>query len=774
MRNLALAWLHGGAIFLAAMLLFAAQPMVGKLVLPLLGGTPGVWNTCMVFYQAALLGGYAYAHGGSRRLSFAMQYLLHALGLGLACGMLPIALPVDLSPPGAGGLAPPLWLFGVLAGAAGLPMVCLSATAPLLQRWFSLSGHPRARDPYFLYAASNAGSLVGLLAYPWAIEPWLSLPHQLQAWRFGFGLLAVLILASGGAIARAQRPLRSPPPPGGRGPEGSPVAGVDSPGHGVPGTNNARGWPALLRWSALAAIPSSWLLGVTTYITTDLAAIPMLWTIPLALYLVTYILAFGKGAGRATSLAIALLPLVAVPLVMILAAGFVHLFWMPLHLLAFFLGALLCHGRIAATRPPADRATAFYLVIAAGGVLGGLFNALVAPMVFDRLVEYPLAIVLGCLASPGVGAGKTQRSSRSRDLGPILDVALPLAVAGLTALLVTGPPGLVDTVPGMLGVTLAAGLGVYACITGLRRPRRFAMTAAGVLLASGLAREPGGTVLLRSRDFFGTLRVLDDRAAGAHRLLQGSTLHGQQSLDPALRGEPTAYFARTGPIGDVFAAVASSSSRRTGIVGLGAGTLACYARPDESWTFHEIDPAVPVIAGNAEYFTYLSDARSRGASIDIVLGDARLRLREAAEAGYRVLVLDAFSSDAVPVHLLTREAIRLYLTKLDPHGLLVFNISNRYLDLDPLMALQAADAGLVCRIRYDVKIDDAERRAGKQPSIWAVMARSDSDLGPIVGDERWRAPTPRAGARPWTDDRSDLASYLVLGGRRLTAARPDR
>ncbi|QEH34951.1 hypothetical protein OJF2_34960 [Aquisphaera giovannonii] len=859
MRMTALAWLYGSAMWLAAGLLFAVQPMVGKMVLPLLGGTPGVWNACLAFYQAALLAGYAYTHGGSRRLPFRVQYPLHGLALLLAACVLPIALPAGLSPPEAGGLAPPLWLLGVLALSAGLPFVVVAATAPLLQRWFSMSRHPRARDPYFLYAASNAGSLAGLIAYPWLIEPSLGLPGQSRAWAAGFGVLSALILACGAAVARTRgargdegRPhdlvpedlmeagqSGSPPYEGGVGggewgepgrsktiplkppfvrgepdsafplaegiPEATPPAFRDVP-------SASASWRDLARWAALAAIPSSWLLGVTTYITTDLAAIPMLWTVPLAIYLITYIVAFGRGSGAATRLAAATLPMAAVPLVMVLAAGFVHLFWIPLHLLAFFLGALVCHGRLAATRPQADRATAFYLAIAAGGVVGGLFNSLVAPLAFDRLVEYPMAIVLGCLASPGVDAGRAGRGARSRPKAPwepapsgdrvsrgrrgrrtepaptgglrrslmigsdapALDAALPLAVAGLTALLVTGPPGLVDTAAGMLGVTLAAGLGVYACVTGLRRPHRFAMTAAGVLLASGLAREPGGTVLLRSRDFFGTLRVLRDEAANAHRLLQGSTLHGQQSLDPALRVEPTAYFARTGPIGDAFAAIEGSPSRRTGIIGLGAGTLACYAKAGESWTFHEIDPAVPRIADDPRYFTYLADARARGASIDVLLGDARLRLREAADGGYRVLVLDAFSSDAVPVHLLTREAIRLYLSKLGPRGLLVFNISNRYLDLDPLMALQAADAGLACRIRYDVKVDDAERRAGKQPSIWAAMARSESDLGPIAADPRWRTPTPRPGARPWTDDRSDLASYLVLGGRRLPAARSDR
>jgi hypothetical protein len=328
----------------------------------------------------------------------------------------------------------------------------------------------------------------------------------------------------------------------------------------------------------------------------------------------------------------------------------------------------------------------------------------------------------------------------------------------------------------MFGVMLAAGLGLYTCVTGLRRPVRFALTTAGVLLASGLARDPGGRVIHRQRDFFGTLRVLDEESTNVHRLLQGNTLQGQQSRDPSRRREPSTYFTRSGPIGQVFTTIrrrlAAEPSPRVGIIGLGAGTLACYAHSGESWTFYEIDPAVAKLAGDARFFTYLEDARTRGASLEVILGDARRRLREAPVGGFDLLVLDVFSSDSIPVHLLSREAFQLYLSKLSMRGILALNITNRYLDLDPLMGLQAADAGLVCRICYDVFLDDPEKQAGKQPSIWAVMARRGADLGDLVNDSRWVMPQSRPGARAWTDDYSNLASYLVLRGRRFPASAP--
>jgi hypothetical protein len=752
-----LPWLFGGTMFVAAFLLFSVQPMIAKTVLPLLGGTPGVWNTCMVFYQSALLAGYAYAHWGARRLGISAQAAIHGVLFLLAVAFLPIANPLNVPPQGSGGIAPALWLFKLLVATAGLPLLVVSATAPLLQHWFSRGGHRDAQDPYFLYAASNAGSLAGLLCYPFVIEPTIPLVRQGRLWWLGFLAMAALVAACGVTAARF----------GSRRDDLGSTARAEDDGPDPRPRDLA--W-----WGLLALVPSSWMLGVTTYLTTDLAAIPLFWTIPLGLYLLSFILAFSRGFGSWARPVSAAFFLLAVHLVLVLAAGFVQLFWMPLHLLVFFLGALACHGRLAAARPAARHLTAYFLAVATGGALGGAFNALVVPMIFDRLAEYPLALLLGCMLAPAVAAPRRQPGTWERRL----DVLVPALVFVMAAILVTHPREAMDTDPGIAGTILASGVGMYACVTGLWRPARFALAAAAVLLASGLAPGPGGRVLYRSRDFFGVLRVLHDQEADVHRLMHGSTLHGQQSLDPSRKHEPSTYFARSGPIGGVFEALAarrtSESGRRIAIVGLGAGTLACYAEPSQSWTFYEIDPAVPRVAEDPRYFTYLADARARDVSVKVVLGDARIRLREESEPRYALIVLDAFSSDAVPVHLLTREAVALYRQRLAPGGLLAFNLSNRYLDLDPVLGRQASDAGLVCRIRSDFFVSEVEKAGGKQPSIWAVLAAREEDLGPLAADPRWQSPQVRTGTRVWTDDDSDLAARLILGGRRFPAAPPSR
>jgi hypothetical protein len=752
MRISGSAWLFGTAMFLAALLLFSVQPMIGKMVLPILGGTPGVWNTCMVFYQTALLSGYAYAHLSTNWLGFRWQCALHGLLLGLMLWYLPIVVPATMSTTPAQGIGPASRLFAVLIAAAGIPFFVVATTAPLLQRWFSYSGHAGSGDPYFLYAASNGGSLLGLLLYPSIVEPSWTLPQQGLIWAGACALLALLVMVCAAAVWRRDRQSRIES-------EGATHVEIDH----APLSAGDLAW-----WVVLAFIPSTWLLAVTTLVSTDLAAIPLLWIIPLAIYLVTYILAFARGAGRWVRAAAASLPLLVVPLVMVLSAGFVQLFWVPLHWMVFLTGALVCHGQLAASRPSVRHATAFYLAIALGGVLGGVFSALLAPVIFDRLIEYPLAIFLACLVAPGIARPIANGLTEPR--AQLSDLILPAVVFAITAILVSGGWTLADSVPGTAAMIVASGLGIYACVTGLRRPVRFALTVGGVLLASSLATSPGGRLIHRERDFFGTIRVLYDAEANVHRLFHGNTLHGQQSLDLNNRDEPSTYFTRSGPIGQLFGALEPRLTRggsRVAIVGLGAGTLACYARPGQLWSFYEIDPAVIRIAQDPHYFTYLSDGQARGASIGIELGDARLRLRDAPASGYEVIVLDAFSSDAVPVHLLSREAIRLYRTKLTDRGVLAFNLSNRYLDLEPVIGQQAADAGMACRVCYDVYPTTEEKRAGKQGSIWGIMAGHVSDLGHLGTDPRWQAPRIRPGARVWTDDYSDLASYLVLGARKF-------
>jgi hypothetical protein len=490
----------------------------------------------------------------------------------------------------------------------------------------------------------------------------------------------------------------------------------------------------------------------------------LFWTIPLALYLLSFIFAFASSGAWVVRAATWVLPYLVMPLALAMSAGFAHALWIPLHLFTFFVGSLACHGLLVQTRPTARNASDFYVTIALGGLLGGIWSAWIAPLVFNRVIEYPLAVVLACM----VALGNQARPREQKLKGRLGDLLVPTVVFLLFAALATNQMGLGESVLGVIGTVIASGMGVLTCVTARRRPLRFALTVVAVLAVGGLPSGVAGRLLHVKRSFFGVVRVTFDAGRHVHRFFHGNTLHGQQSLNPALRREPSTYFSRSGPIGQIFETLRprlTQPGARVAIVGLGAGTLASYALAGQKWTFYEIDPDVERIARDPRFFTYLQDCRAE--AVDIVLGDARFRLRDAPDHAYRLIVLDAFSSDAVPVHLLSREAIRLYRDKLSEGGLLIFNLSNRYLDLDPVIGRQAKDSGLSCRVCYDVRLSDAEMRAGEQPSIWAVMAATESDLGSLSADPRWRVPDLRASSAVWTDDYSDLASYLLLTPGRL-------
>lgn len=742
-----MSWLFGLTLFASAALLFVAQPMIAKALLPLWGGSPSVWNTCMVFFQAALLAGYAYAHAATAWLGVRRQAPLHVGVLLVPMAFLPFAAPSEA----ASSANPAVWLLLYLVAAVGLPFFTVATTAPLLQRWFASAD---ARDPYPLYAASNLGSLLALVAYPLLIEPRLGLRRQAELWANGYGLLAALTAVCAILVWRKARGAPLPP-------------SLTLPHEGG---RDQIGAVRFARWVALAFVPSSWLLGVTTYLTTDIAPVPLLWVVPLALYLLSFILVFAQTTHRSDAWARRLLPLLAFPLGLVLGLGLAQAFWLPLHLLTFFTGALVCHGALARDRPDANDLTTFYLALALGGVLGGLFNALIAPQVFDRIAEYPLALVLGCLALPAVPPQKKGLvlSRAWQTAGRHTVWIIPLAIFGLVALLVRNVGGIEPTALGTVLELLASGLVVFVWYRHRYAPGRFALGLGAALLASGLSNGLSGRTLFRERNFFGTARVTSATTTGGtfHRLFHGNTLHGQQALDPARRREPLAYFHRTSPIAQIFAV---HDHANVAIVGLGAGSLAAYAKDHEHWTFYEIDPAVIRVARDPRYFTFLAD--SRAAQIDILEGDARLRLREAADSGFRLIVLDAFSSDAVPTHLLTREALSLYGGKLAEGGLIVFNITNRYLDLEPVIGALARDAGIVCRVRYDVNVSADEKAEGKQPSIWAMVAAREEDLGTIASDTRWSPAVVPPRTHVWRDDFSDPASHLVLR-RRFRPARP--
>ncbi|MDQ3849590.1 MAG: fused MFS/spermidine synthase [Actinomycetota bacterium] len=735
MRPIAVVSLFSFTLFVSAALLFLIQPMFAKFVLPLFGSTPAVWNAAMVFFQMALLAAYLYAHEATRRLGVRRQAALHVGLLALPLLVLPIAVPRDFVPSPEG--SPVLELLGLLAVTVGLPFFVVASTAPLLQRWLSDTDHPAAADPYFLYRASNLGSILGLLAYPLALERTLRLADQGWLWSAGYGLLVALVLAcavvvwrSGPAHGRsAQRPAASSPHADDTHP--SPVR--------------------RLRWIFLAFVPSSLMLGVTTYLTTDIAPIPLFWAIPLSLYLLSFSIVFSPGP-RALSLhrwMILALPPLALLVAILLVVEARELLWLvlPVHLLAFFVAAMVCHGRLAGDRPAATSLTGFYLCVALGGALGGVFNAIVAPAVFDSLLEYPLVVVLACLCvpprAPRFGPGRLAR---------VLDLALPIAIGGGAALLlmVVSYYGDVVSLGGgettefEQGVALSVAAGV--ALTFVRRPLRFGLAAAAIVIAGLLPTGYEETELYQARSFFGIYRVTASADGLTHSLTHGTTLHGEESFRSGLALEPLTYYTRAGPVGQLMGTLRPAMTRRAAVIGLGTGTMACYARRGDRWTFYEIDPLVERIARDPRLFTFLRDCPGR---YDVVLGDARLSLARAPRRRYGLIVLDAFTSDAIPIHLLTREALALYRSRLRDGGVLALHISNLYLDLEPVVGRLARDAGLVCRATQGIDSD------------WAAMAVRERDLGAPSIDARWHD-CRRDGGAAWSDDFSNLVGAFDL------------
>jgi hypothetical protein len=696
-------------LFVGACLLFLVQPMVSKMILPRLGGSPSVWNTCMCFFQAMLLLGYAYAHWLASRFGGLAQAAIHAAVLAVAALFLPFDLTTQL-PPAEGSPVP--WLIARLAITVGPPFFAISATAPLLQRWFSRTDHAAAGDPYFLYAASNAGSLLALLAYPLIVEPALPLWQQSRDWSFGLGLLAL-------GIAFCWVGYRSRT-------TADPVTAEAAPRPSV---------AERLRWVAYAFVPSSLLLAVTAYITTDLASAPLFWVVPLALYLATFIVAFSRRPLLPHGLMLRLQPLLMIPVVL-LSVGLHNVWLLLLHLACFFVIAMVCHGELARSRPAARDLTEFYLWISLGGVLGGLFVALLAPLVFPDIWEYPLMLVAACAIRPaGIAAGK--RAWRGDLLYPAL------LLSGLLALLLLG------NLPIWL-VFVAAAVAALVLVKFSERRWRFAFGVGACLIFAQLLSS--GETLATTRSFFGVnrVRLMED---GALRVLQhGTTVHGVESTRPGDQSTPLGYYSHKGPFGQFFAAAAGRNLLRVGVVGLGAGELACYARPGQSWIFHEIDPAVEHLAWDGRFFHFL---QACGNNPRIVLGDARLTLGDMPDHGYDLIVIDAFSSDSIPLHLLTREAFALYQRKLAPGGTILFHVSNRYLDLAPVVAALAKDAGAPAR--HLLYLPEAATTADPAAEILAV-GQPGGDLDFLPAAAGWQAPP--APAALWTDERSDIVSRI--------------
>jgi spermidine synthase len=714
--------IYTAATFLAAALLFAIEPFAARQALPLFGGSPAVWNTAVMFFQVGLLGGYIYAHLLTAHLPRRTQFGVHAIVLCVAAA-LPVGLPADAltDPEAQAGTGR---LLVLLARGVGLPFFAVASAGPLLQRWFASTGHRAAGDPYFLYAASNSGSFVGLLAYPFIIERVWSLPEQAVWWRGGFVAFALLLLTAALSAKPSSGPVRPDPV------KADPVGW------------RRRGW-----WVFLAFVPSSLMLGVTQYISTDLAAAPLLWIIPLALYLLTFIAAFSRFGDAVTRVAARTWPIavVAVVLALVLEARRPLLAIVGLHLVVLVAAGCLCHGRLRACRPGVSRLTEFYLFLAIGGALGGVFNSLLAPLLFNALHEYPVTIVLACLALP---LAETSARPWSRALW-----VLPAALLGWVWI---GPRPAPSAVASAIDPALlfAAGLPVLVLFVLSRRRALFTAAAAAMLL--GLAvRGDGSRIELRERTFFGMHSVRIEPTGRFRELRHGTTVHGIESLDPARRGEPLAYYHSRGPAGQVFGAL-GERFERVGFVGLGAGSLAAYGRAGQQFDFFEIDPSVIRIARDPTRFSFLADC---AADVRYVVGDGRLTLANEPDGAYGVIVLDAFSSDAVPLHLLTREAIEMYAAKLTPGGALLFHISNRHFNLSPFIAAAINDLGMTAREREDFMTREEMAETARFGSRWLVAVRDTALLEPFANDVRWKTPTPAD--RAWTDAHSDLVAALL-------------
>ena len=727
------------AVFTSASLVFVVQPMTTKLVLPLLGGSPSVWNTAMVFFQTALLAGYLYAHLLQRIPSIRAQAMIHLVLLAAAALFLPLSITQALGDPDPA--APIGWLLGALALSVGAPFAVLSATAPLLQAWYARvrAGRPDGANPYVLYAASNLGSFLALLAYPALIEPLASLSGQRWGWTVGYGVFAVMLVGltilmpRAASIAQPKKAAdRSPPIP----------------------------WRRKVVLVLLAAAPSSLMLGVTAHLSTDVASAPFLWVAPLALYLLTFVIAFQAKPWiplHITLMLQAFLTVLIAALVGMTTGQWLAL--LGLHLLGFFFTALMCHQQMAARRPAPDRLTEFYLLLSLGGVLGGAFTALIAPVVFETVLEYPLVMVLVCLARPWLGDRPAKHE--------IWLMAAGLATAAFVPLLfemLRYNPSL-RTAFSDFGLTTTAQiiLGVAAILAFVVRDRVLmftAVVAAMTLSAHYIGR--GYDWSLSERSFFGVMRVAvtpDPKLGGdIHVLMHGTTLHGAQARHPNFACAPTMYYARTTPLGQAAELIqARSPAAVIGVVGQGSGAMAAYKRATDQMSFFEIDPMVDRISRDPNWFTFISDCAD--GPIRTVLGDARLTLNKEPRGTYDLLVIDAFSSDAVPTHLLTREAIEGYLKLLKPTGVVVLHLSNRNLEIT--LPAVAAARELGAAELHQVYIENPEAALMAEASTEAlVISPTAEGLADFKADGRWRK-LESTKVRPWTDDYVNLFDALI-------------
>ena len=727
-RNRLVLVVYTAAIFVSALLLFSVQPLFTKMVLPRLGGSPAVWSVAMVFFQSLLLAGYAYAHLLMQIRNRAIPVAVHLVLLVIALLTLPLSIAGGFGEPPSSGYA--FWLLALFLVSIGLPFFALAANNPMLQAWFVRTGHPAGPDPYFLYASSNIGSFLALLSYPVLLEPMFTLRTQNLIWTGGYGLLIVLIASCGALL------LRSP----GLAAADLEVEETDAP---------APAWLQRARWVFLAAVPSGLLVAVTAHISTDVAAAPLLWVLPLSLYLLTWVLVFQSRPLIPHWLVLQLQPLAIIGVVVLLAVGGEQNLLLTLggHQLCFFVIAMSCHGELARTRPPAKYLTGFYVALSFGGMVGGLFAGLIAPLLFSWIAEYPILVALAALCRPETEERWPRLARWYWLLIAVVAIGLiaPTFSAGKVAAALED-----DRVWDVAGVGMLAGFA--ALVLNADRWKIFATIVVALVLVRVYPADEGRIETVRS--FFGVHKIVVTPHGQYHVLMHGTTIHGAQKFQnsdgtPVTgRPEPITYYHKDGGIGQAIGAIRERKGAplRVAVIGVGSGTLTCAAEPGESWKFFEIDQTMVDTASDPKYFSYIKNCMP---DFKPVIGDARLTFAREPGGVYDLIIVDAYSSDAIPIHLATKEAMAIYKAKLAPQGAVVMHVSNRHLELESVV-VGIADANDLKSWVYD---EDSGRDDEYIFSTDVVVsAREEADVGGLASSDKWdeRQPTEASGSGPTT------------------------
>jgi hypothetical protein len=732
-RNRLILVVYTAAIFVSALLLFSVQPLFTKMVLPRLGGSPAVWSVAMVFFQSLLLGGYAYAHYLMRLRNRIIPVVVHLALLVVALLTLPLSIASGWGEPPTSGYA--FWLLGLFAVSIGLPFFALAANNPLLQAWFVRTGHPNGPDPYFLYASSNIGSFLALLSYPVLLEPIFTLRTQNLIWTCFYGLLIVLIACCGALLLRS---------PANAAALNMPEDDTDAP---------APPWILRVRWIFLAAVPSGLLIAVTAHISTDVAAAPLLWVLPLSLYLLTWVLVFQSRPLLPHKWMLMLQPLAIMGVIVLLAVGGEQNLLLTLggHQLCFFIIAMACHGELARTRPAAKYLTGFYVALSFGGMVGGLFAGLIAPFTFSWIAEYPILVALAVLCRP---PSDERWPQWSRWFWPLLVI---VAIALIAPSYSSGKVfSWLDT-NRVYVITAVAIVSMVMAI--LLKADRWKL-AGVVVLALALIRiypsDDGRVETVRS--FFGVHKIVVTPHGQYHVLMHGTTIHGAEKFQnddgtPVTgRPEPITYYHKDGGIGQAISAVRERKGAplRVAVIGLGSGTLTCASQPGENWKFFEIDQSMVDTAKDPKYFTYIQQCEP---DLKPVIGDARLTFAREPDGIYDLIIVDAYSSDAIPIHLATEEAMKIYKDKLAPQGAVVMHVSNRHLELSSVV-VGIAEAN---DLKSWVYSEDSGRDNEYIFSTSVVVsAREEADVGKLASSDQWALTEAEDNQRVWTDDYSNV------------------